>query len=221
MFNSIIESTGLTLTSASICIVSSIILGLIISFIHTKGGKYSKNICITLAILPLLVGTIMIMVNGNLGTGVAIAGAFSLVRFRSMQGTSRDIINIFWAMVVGIAIGMGQVLFASIITIVVSLVLMIFYSTKFGENKFNNKILEILVPENLEYDTMFNEIFTRYTNNFELVKVKTTNLGSLYELKYEIELKKDLKERDLINELRVLNGNLKISIHKDMMEESL
>ncbi len=221
MFNSIIESTGLTLQSASICIVSSIILGLIISFIHTKGGKYSKNICITLAILPLLVGTIMIMVNGNLGTGVAIAGAFSLVRFRSLQGTSRDIINIFWAMVVGIAIGMGQVLFASIITIVVSLVLMIFYSKKFGENKYNNKILEILVPENLEYDTMFNEIFTRYTNKFELVKVKTTNLGSLYELKYEIELKKDLSERDLINELRVLNGNLKISIHKDMMEESL
>lgn len=221
MFDSIIESTGLTLKSASICILSSIILGLIISFIHTKGGKYSKNICITLAILPLLVGTIMIMVNGNLGTGVAIAGAFSLVRFRSMQGTSRDIINIFWAMVVGIAIGMGQVLFASMITIVVSLVLLIFYSTKFGENKFNNKILEILVPENLEYDTMFNEIFTRYTNKFELIKVKTTNLGSLYELKYEIELKKDLSERDLINELRVLNGNLKISIHKDMMEESL
>ena len=150
MFNSIIESTGLTLQSASICILSSIVLGLIISFIHTKGGKYSKNICITLAILPFLVGTIMIMVNGNLGTGVAIAGAFSLVRFRSMQGTSRDIINIFWAMVVGIAIGMGQVLFASIITIVVSLVLMIFYSTKFGENIFNNKILEILVPENLD-----------------------------------------------------------------------
>ena len=221
MFNSIIESTGLTLSSALICILISVILGLIISFIHTKGDKYTKNICITLAILPLLVATIMIMVNGNLGTGVAIAGAFSLVRFRSMQGTSKDIISIFWAMVVGIAIGMGQVVFASIITVVVSLLLFIFYSTKFGEKNIDNKILEILVPENLEYDTMFNEIFTKYTNKYELLKVKTTNLGSLYELKYDIELKKDISERELINELRILNGNLKISIHKDILEEML
>ena len=221
MFNSIIDSTGLTLYSASICIITSIILGLIISFIYTRGGRYTKNIVVTLAILPLLVASIIIMVNGNLGTGVAIAGAFSLVRFRSMQGTSRDIVSIFWAMVVGIAIGMGQILFAGIITIVVSLILIIFYSTKFRESKVNNKILEILVPENLEYDTIFNEIFKKYTEKYELIKVKTTNLGSLYELKYDVELKKDISERELIDEIRVLNGNLKICMHKENMEDML
>ena len=220
MFNSIISSEGLTIGSAIICIISSVVLGLLISFIHMKSARYSKNYVITLALLPLLVSTVMIMVNGNLGTGVAIAGAFSLVRFRSMQGTSREIVSIFWAMAVGIAVGMGQIFFAGMVTIVVSLLLMLFNIIKFGEGE-NNKILEILVPENLEYNEMFDEIFKKYVNNYELLKVKTTNLGSLYELRYNINIKKDISEKELIDELRVCNGNLKICIHKEMMEEML
>lgn len=220
MFNSIISSEGLTIGSAIICIISSVVLGLLISFIHMKSARYSKNYVITLALLPLLVSTVMIMVNGNLGTGVAIAGAFSLVRFRSMQGTSREIVSIFWAMAVGIAVGMGQIFFAVMVTIVVSLLLMLFNIIKFGEGE-NNKILEILVPENLEYNEMFDEIFKKYVNNYELLKVKTTNLGSLYELRYNINIKKDISEKELIDELRVCNGNLKICIHKEMMEEML
>ena len=125
MFNSIISS-GLTIVNFSICIVVAIILGLVVAFFHMKTTRSNQNFINTLVILPALVTIVILLVNGNLGTSLAVAGAFGLVRFRSMQGTSRDIINIFWAMVVGIAIGMGQVLFASMITIVVSLVLMIF-----------------------------------------------------------------------------------------------
>lgn len=221
MFNSVICSNGLTLTSCLICVISSILLGLIISFIHIKSGKNSKNFIITLTLLPLLVATVMIMVNKNLGTGVAIAGAFSLIRFRSIPGTSREIISVFWAMAVGIAIGMGQIFFATIVTLVVGLIMFILNTSKYGENRDNEKILEIQIPEDLEYDTMFNEVFNKFTNNYELIKTKTTNLGSLYELKYMINLKHDVSEKHFIDELRILNGNLKICLHKEDREDLL
>ena len=221
MFNSVIESGGLSLNSALICIFSGVVLGVIIAFVHMKSSKYSKNYIITLAILPLLVSTVMIMVNGNLGTGVAIAGAFSLVRFRSMPGNSREIVSVFWAMAVGIAIGMGQIVFDILVTIVVALLFLIFYSTGFGEEKYRYKVLDIVIPEDLNYDEMFEEIFKKYSEKYELLRIKTTNLGSLYELKYEVSLKQGVKEKDFIDELRVKNGNLKVSIHKDEKEEML
>lgn len=221
MFNSVIGSGGLNITSMSIIVISAIILGLIIAYVHMITSKYSKNYVVTLAILPILVSTVMIMVNGNLGTGVAIAGAFSLVRFRSLPGNSREIISVFWAMAIGIAVGMGQVIFASIITIVVGLLILIFYKTRFGDEKYSNKILDIIIPENLDYDKVFDEVFNKYVDNYELLKIKTTNLGSLYELKYEIMLKSGANIKEFIDDLRVRNGNLKISMHKAQVEEVL
>ena len=213
MFDSVING-GLDLKSAIICIMTSIVLGLIISIVHMKSSRYSKNYIITLAVLPILVSTVMIMVNGNLGTGIAIAGAFSLVRFRSMPGNSKEIMSVFFAMIIGIAIGAGYIVFASLITIVVSLMILVFDLTSFGENKNKYKTLSIVVPETLDYDTVFDEIFNKYVSNYELVRIKTTNLGSLYELKYDITLKSGVGEKEFIDNLRVRNGNLKISIHK-------
>ena len=220
MFNSVING-GLDIKSAFICIITSIVLGLIISIVYMKSSRYSKNFVITLAVLPILVSTVMIMVNGNLGTGIAIAGAFSLVRFRSMPGNSKEIMSVFFAMTIGITIGAGYIVFASIITIVVSLMIIIFYLTNFGENKNNYKTLDIIVPESLDYDDVFEEIFNKYTNRYELVKIKTTNLGSLYELRYDITLKDGVKEKEFIDSIRVRNGNLKVSIHKAKDEEIL
>ena len=222
MFNSVING-GLDIKSAFICIITSIVLGLIISIVYMKRSRYSKNFVITLAVLPILVSTVMIMVNGNLGTGIAIAGAFSLVRFRSMPGNSKEIMSVFFAMTIGITIGAGYIVFASIITIVVSLMIIIFYLTNFGEkeNKNNYKTLDIIVPESLDYDDVFEEIFNKYTNRYELVKIKTTNLGSLYELRYDITLKDGVKEKEFIDSIRVRNGNLKVSIHKAKDEEIL
>src|SRR5574344_1482374 len=133
MFNSLISGT-LTLTSVLIFIIAAIILGVIIAFVHMKTSRYSKNFIITLSILPLLVSVVMMMVNGNLGTSVAVLGAFSLIRFRSLPGNSREIASIFWAMAIGLAVGMGQIYFAILITLVVGLILLLFYKTKFGEN---------------------------------------------------------------------------------------
>ena len=220
MFDSVING-GLDLKSAIICIVTSVVLGLVISIVHMKSSRYSKNYVVTLALLPILVSTVMIMVNGKIGTGIAIAGAFSLVRFRSMPGNSREIISVFFAMTIGIAIGAGYVVFASIITIVVSLMIIIFYITNFGEDKNRYKSLDIVVPDSLDYDCVFEEILNKYTNKYELVKIKTTNLGSLYELRYDITLKNGVKEKEFIDCIRVRNGNLKVCIHKAKDEDIL
>ena len=213
MFESVINGT-LSINSAFICIISAVILGLIISLVHMKTSRYSKNFIITLAVLPILVSVIMIMVNGNLGTGIAIAGAFSLVRFRSMPGNAKEIMSVFFAMTIGIAIGAGYVVFAGIITLVVSLMILLLTLIKYGDNNNKYKRLDIVVPETLDYDTIFDEIFNKYVDKYELIRIKTTNLGSLYELKYDITLKDKIREKDFIDDLRVRNGNLKISIHK-------
>lgn len=213
MFESVI-SGNLNIMSAFICIISAVVLGLIISLVHMKTSRYSKNFIITLAVLPILVSVIMIMVNGNLGTGIAIAGAFSLVRFRSMPGNAKEIMSVFFAMTIGIAIGAGYVVFASIITIVVSLMIILLTLIKYGDNNNKYKRLDIVVPETLDYDNIFDEIFSKYVDKYELIRIKTTNLGSLYELKYDITLKDKISEKDFIDDLRIRNGNLKISIHK-------
>lgn len=213
MFESVI-SGNLNIMSAFICIISAVVLGLIISLVHMKTSRYSNNFIITLAVLPILVSVIMIMVNGNLGTGIAIAGAFSLVRFRSMPGNAKEIMSVFFAMTIGIAIGAGYVVFASIITIVVSLMIILLTLIKYGDNNNKYKRLDIVVPETLDYDNIFDEIFNKYVDKYELIRIKTTNLGSLYELKYDITLKDKISEKDFIDDLRIRNGNLKISIHK-------
>ncbi|MBQ3474977.1 MAG: DUF4956 domain-containing protein [Bacilli bacterium] len=220
MFNSIIGDS-LTFSSASICIITSIILGIFISFVHMKTTKYNKNFIVSLSVMPLIVSMIIIMVNGNLGTSVAIVGAFSLIRFRSIPGNSKEIISVFLAMSIGLAIGMGQVVFASLVTLVTGLILLLLTYSKFGNEETKYKTLDILIPEDLDYDTVFDKVLKKYTEVFEIIKVKTSNMGSLYELKYKIEMKKNISEKKFIDELRVLNGNLKISISKAETEEML
>ena len=154
----------------------------------------------------------MIMVNGNLGTSVAIVGAFSLVRFRSIPGTSKEILSVFFAMAIGLATGMGHVFFASLMTIIVSLALFLFSYIKLFDKNNKERILRIAIPENLDYTNMFNDIFDKYTKKIELTQVKTTNMGSLFDLSYNIILKSDINEKEFIDELRVKNGNLKITL---------
>ena len=219
MFISILESTGgLTIGGAIICTVASIILGLTIAYIYMGQGRCSKNFAITLVTLPVLVQVVIMMVNGNLGTGVAILGAFGLVRFRSVPGTSKEICCVFFAMAVGLATGMGFITFAVMITVVISLLLLILSKTTFGETK-SLRLLKITNPESLDYTEAFNDIFERYAKEVTLNRVKTTNLGSLFELNYDIVLKDDKQEKALIDELRCRNGNLTIVCSRPQMEK--
>ncbi len=217
MFTSILNETATrSITDALICMISSVILGLVVALTHTLTKKYTKNFITVLVLLPLLVQVVIMMVNGNLGTSVAILGAFSLIRFRSMPATSRELLSIFEAMAIGLSIGMGHIIFAVVFTILISLTLLILSITKFGE-KTKTQNIKILIPEDLDYTSVFEDILNKYTKKHEITKVKTTNLGSMYEITYNIE-PKNINEKEFIDELRTRNGNLNITLNHELKE---
>ncbi|SFR70984.1 DUF4956 domain-containing protein [Anaeromicropila populeti] len=211
----------LQLSDALICTCTSLVLGLIIAYTYMLSSSYSKNFVITLALLPALVQIVIMMVNGNLGTGVAVLGAFSLVRFRSIPGSSREITSIFFAMSVGLATGMGYIGFAILFTIIIGTVLLVLSKSKFGEAQSKDKNLKITIPENLDYTEVFDDIFRKYTGKAVLESVKTTNLGSMYELVYRISLKDVNKQKDMIDELRCRNGNLTIICSREANQKDV
>jgi uncharacterized membrane protein YhiD involved in acid resistance len=216
MFTSILSTaaSSLTISNALVCTIASLILGLLISITYMNSGPYSKNFVVSLVMLPALVQIVIMMVNGNLGTGVAVMGAFSLVRFRSLPGSSKEISTIFFAMAVGLSTGMGYISFAVVITIILSLALLLLSKTSFGGGETSTKELKITIPENLNYTNVFDDLFEKYTKSAVLEKVKTTNLGSMFDLHYHIELKNEFEEKEFIDELRCRNGNLTISCNK-------
>ncbi len=224
MLNSIFESSvssSISLVDVLISMVVAIILGFIIAIVHKKTSRYSKNFLITVSTLPILVEAVMIMVNGNLGTSVAIMGAFSLVRFRSIPGTSKEILTVFFAMAVGLSCGMGQIWFACILTLIGSILLLILNKVNIFEKDKDEKMLKVLIPENLEYDTVFDDIFKECTSKVVLEKTKTTNMGSMFELSYIVKLKESVKEKEFIDKLRERNGNLKIVLEATGDENDL
>ena len=199
----------------------ALILGLIIAITHKVTSKYNKYFLTTITILPLLVSTIILVVNGNLGMGVAVAGAFGLVKFRSIAGTSKEILSIFFAMAIGLAIGAGYPILAIAVTLIGSLGIIILEKTNIFEQNKNEKYLKITIPENIDYTEVFNDILDKYTYKYKLEQVKTTNLGSMFELKYLITLNNDINEKEFIDKLRIKNGNLKISLTKSSEGEEL
>ena len=186
------------------------VLGVLISLTYLKTGKVSKNFARTLIILPMLVCVVMLVVNGNLGTSVAIVGAFSLIRFRSLQGNSRDIAFVFFAMAIGLTCSVGYLVFAIGIAVLVCFVLFLLQVTHYGEQKIFEKELKVTIPENLDYSGIFDDIFAEYTSKCKMVRVKTTNMGSLYEVTYHMEMNDDTKEKQMIDEIRCRNGNLTV-----------
>ena len=213
MFTSILDvSTGtLSLASVLACIGAALLLGLVVALVYRLCGEhYSKGFLVTLALLPVLVQTIIIMTSGSLGSAVAVVGAFSLVRFRSAPGTSKEIFSIFFSMAIGLACGMGQIAFAVLITLIVSAVFLLLMKSPFGETHTAEKHLKVTIPEDLDYTEIFDDIFKKYVKKAELMKVKTVNLGSMYELDYDIVLEDSRREKQMIDEIRVRNGNLSI-----------
>lgn len=192
------------------CMAASLVLGIVVAGIYMFRNTYTKGFVVTLALMPAIVQMVIMLVNGNLGTGVAVMGAFSLVRFRSAPGTAKEISSIFLAMAVGLATGMGYIGIAALFVIIMGIVNIIFTVSKFGENPANLKALRITIPESLDYTNVFYEIFAQYLKRWELIQAKTTNMGSLFKLEYQIVLKKAEDEKKLIDDLRCRNGNLEI-----------
>lgn len=223
MFNSIFDSTstGLDITTGLICAAVALALGIVIAITHMKTSQTSKGFLTTLATLPLLVMAVMIMINGNLGTSIAILGAFSLIRFRSIQGQAKDLLSVFFAMTIGLACGMGHILFAAVITVVAVVAIVFFSNTHLLEPNKRQRILKIVIPEDLDYEEVFDEIFSKYTSRAELTRMKTINMGSLYKLTYDVVMKPGVKEKDFLDELRVKNCNLKILLSHPCLEEEI
>lgn len=217
-FSSIINSAAnsLSVSDGLICMAVSLVLGAIISIVYMTSGKYTKSFAITLFLLPALVQAVIMMTSGNIGVGVAVLGTFSLVRYRSVPGTSREITGVFFAVAVGIAMGVGAVTYAAFITLCVGVVLVVLNKTKFGEGKSSERMLKITIPEDIDYTSVFDDVFTKYTKKVSLERVRTTNMGSLFELTYRIEVSNDINEKEFIDDIRCRNGNLTVICSRQM-----
>ncbi len=225
MLDSTLTTTAaatISLTDFLIPVAASFIIGLALALVHMFRNRYSKSFVATLAILPAIVCVVIMAVNGNIGAGVAVAGAFSLVRFRSAPGTAREIGALFLAMTTGLLTGMGYIMYAAVFAAITGLVILIYQAAGFGDNKAeaNRKSLRITIPEDLDYTGVFDEIFAQYTKDHKLISSKTSNMGSMFKLTYDVTLNDPGKEKEFIDKLRCRNGNLEISISALLQHEA-
>ena len=223
MFNTIFDTTasGLDIPSALIAAGVALLLGIALAITHAKTTQTTKGMMVTLAVLPVLVMAVMIMINGNLGTSIAILGAFSLIRFRSLEGRAKDLLAIFAAMMIGLACGMGHVLFGTVIMIIYILAVIVLTFTPILEPDSHERVLKIIIPEDLDYEDVFADIFKKYTSRSRLVRMKTMNMGSLYKLTYDVKLRHGIKEKEFLDEIRVKNCNLKVLLSEPCCEEEI
>lgn len=223
MFNTIFDNTttGLEIGTALIAAGVALVLGLALAITHAKTSQTTKGMMITLAVLPVLVMAVMIMINGNLGTSIAILGAFSLIRFRSIAGRAKDLLAVFAAMMIGLACGMGHVLFGTVIMIIYIIATFLFTYTHFLEPDRHERVLKVVIPEDLDYEDVFTDVFKQYTSRHHLVRMKTMNMGSLYKLTYDVKIKPGVKEKDFLDAIRVKNMNLKVLLSEPCCEEEI
>ena len=206
----------ISVTDFLLCLGCSLALGLVMAFAYMYRTRYTKSFVITLALLPAVVCVVIMLVNGNVGTGVAVAGAFSLVRFRSVPGTAKEICTLFLAMGAGLIAGMGYLGFAVLFTVIMCVIFVLYNCLDFGskKNAATFKTFNITIPEDLDYTGVFDDIFAEYTRSHDLVRVKTTNMGSMFKLTYNVELTDATREKEMIDKLRCRNGNLEIAVSK-------
>lgn len=217
IFKGLFDTTAQTVISVGdflLCVGVALAIGVFLAGVYAFRSRYTKSFLITIGILPSVVCIVIMMVNGNVGAGVAVAGAFSLVRFRSAAGTAKEIAVLFLAMATGLVVGMGYLAYAALFALLIGLVLILCQFIKFPKSKKTRaeKTLRITIPEDLDYTDIFRDILEKYTTEHTLTHVKTSNMGSLFKLTYDITERDTSKEKQMIDELRVRNGNLEISI---------
>ena len=206
----------ISVTDFLLCLGASLIIGILMAFAYMYRTRYTKSFVVTLALLPAVVCVVIMMVNGNVGTGVAVAGAFSLVRFRSVPGTAKEICTLFLAMGAGLIAGMGYLGFAVLFTVVMCIMFVLYNRLDFGtkKNAATFKTFTITIPEDLNYSGIFDDIFSEFTTSHDLVRVKSTNMGSMFKLTYNVMLRDVTREKEMIDKIRCRNGNLEIAVSK-------
>ena len=219
MFDTVI-SMPMTVWQFVLCVVTALVLGILASLVFSVRRQQTNSHAASIALLPAVVTVVIMMVNGNIGAGLAVAGTFALVRFRSAPGSARDITGLFFAVAIGLSCGMGYLAMAAVFFVIFSAAVLLLTYTGFGENRAARQ-LKITIPENLDYDGLFDDILEKYTSGYELIRVRTTNMGTLFELTYTVILKEKSISKQFIDELRCRNGNLNIicsrEVEKDML----
>ncbi len=211
IFNGIFSAATITIGQFSACVAVALVIGFFLMAIYSYKNKTTSSFKLTLALLPAVVCVVIMMVNGNIGTGVAVAGAFSLVRFRSAPGKAREIVTIFLAMGAGLIAGMGYLAYAVLFAVVLGIIVLL-WNQFTGHGESREKELRVTIPEDLDFSGIFDDIFQEYTTSCETISVKTANMGSLYKLKYHITLKDAARAKEMIDAIRCRNGNLEISL---------
>ena len=211
----------MTVSAFLICLLGALILGVLTALVFSFRSEHSGNLPFALVLVPPIVTLVIMMVNGNIGAGLGVAGAFSLIRFRSAPGTARELSGLFTGTAIGLACGMGYVGIAALFFLVVAVTVLALTLLRFGEKSRSYRHLRITIPENLDYDGLFDDIFEKYTVDHELHKVKTTNMGTLYELSYHIHIKGSDISKDFIDALRCRNGNLNIVCGRESDKDML
>lgn len=222
IFSTLSTDTSLTLTGLLLALGVAFALGLTISFVYMKTHKTktpSQSFALTLVVLPMVITVIILLVGNNVARAFSLAGAFSIIRFRSSPGDPKDITYVLLCMAVGLATGMGFIAYATVVAVALCLVMLLLENLHFGKNGNKGKILKIMIPENLDYENVFDPIMEKYTLFSTLQKVKTVELGSLYKLTYSIVTKEGISEKEFIDELRCRNGNLTITLLRDTPSE--
>ena len=209
-------TTVITPGSFLLCLGAALVLGLVMALCYMYRSRYTKSFVATLALLPGVVCIVIMLVNGNVGAGVAVAGAFSLVRFRSVPGTAKEICALFLAMGTGLITGMGYLGYGVLFTLVMCAMFVLYTRLDLGsrKNADSHKTLSVTIPEDLDYSEIFSDIFEEFTESHSLVRVKTTNMGSMFRLTYEICLKDPAREKAMIDAIRCRNGNLEITVSR-------
>lgn len=220
IFGSIMTNGTMTGESFIISTLCSLALGCFIAFMYAFKNDFSKSYIITLSLLPAIVQVVIMLVNGNLGTGIAVAGAFSLVRFRSAPGSGKEITSIFLSMAVGLATGMGYIGVAIIFTLLITFANLLLSSLSIRSYGNEEKLLKITVPESLDFEGIFDDIFCRYATKVDLEEVKTAGMGSLYKLTYKIVMRQNASTKALMDEMRIRNGNLEISCSRPVLNRA-
>lgn len=201
--------------SVLICIAIALILGLAVCvtyLVSTPRHLRSSSFILSLIIMPSLVAIVIILIGGNLARAFTTAGIFTLIRFRSVPGDSKDLTYIFLTTAIGLSLGLGYLTLAAIITLIICVAILIINLPTSGSARHKGKKLRITIPEDMNFEGAFDEVFAKFTSRYELNRIKTTNMGTMLELHYDIILKKDISEKEFIDELRIRNGNLTIQL---------
>jgi hypothetical protein len=216
IFDNIFDSAASTIGSIEFveCVLCGLVLGAIISLVYGYKSRHTDSFALTIALLPAMVCVVIMMIDDSIGTGIAVAGAFSLVKFRSVPGTAKEIAVIFLAMAVGLIIGMGYLGYAALFTAIICLILVAatLLRISYPRRGSGEKVLKITMPEDMDYTSALEDVFSKYTSSHELKSAKTINMGSMYRLTYSVVLNDERQQKQMIDEFRVRNGNLEIAL---------